>query len=195
MNVMDMISEQVDVTQLIDPFFNSLEHLDAKSSIYLVFETVLALAVEAIVTLIKGMFHVKIHWRRFKNWVLPDHMQRQQKPPKDFAGTEPFEIELLDKVIKRHGAIVSDSKYPTSQDRNATTATRFFEMLEQMSLSGFLTYNLTLAWKFVQPNLQGTVELYSIDLWQRYGSSFEIAGFTRERIRDMMMNSLYNIYF
>ena len=120
---MDYINT-LDAVNLIDPMFNMLEHADAKTIITFGVESLLTGLIEAVVTLIRAIFHLKIHWRNLKNWVLPEHMQRKQKPA-GFMG-----IEHPESMPSHHHVPRVSNSYQISDDREATIMTRFFEMLE-----------------------------------------------------------------
>ena len=79
--------------------------------------------------------------------------------------------------------------------RDTSVAVKFFEMLEELNKSSFIAFNCSIAWLLVEPHLRGVTEMYTEDLYNKYGDSFAAAGLDRNRIYTMMINALFNLYY
>ena len=71
---------------------------------------------------------------------------------------------------------------------------KLFQFLKSPSWDTFAGFNFTLAWFIIQPFYFGLGEIYTYDMFSEHGSAFYINGFTQDRVFNITINTLYNLY-
>ena len=82
-----------------------------------------------------------------------------------------------------------------TETRQKSIVQRYFEFLEKPTIPTFLSFNFAIAWFIGQPYALGLVWLYAYDMFNDWGKELVYVGFTEERVVNMIMNTLYNLYF
>ena len=71
---------------------------------------------------------------------------------------------------------------------------KFFEMVERPNLATFLALNFSGGWFMMQPFFLGQTWLYAMSIFDEFGTELEFVGFSQERIVNIIMNLMYNMY-